>query len=140
MTNKPVRKRGLAAKALRAQLQKQGRGPTLLEHAVIKVGVIQGGEALWNLIMWTMARRKYGAEEPTWQQFGEVAFVQRSMAYKALALLEKVYGEYLGDAADAVEAGCGKHLDTLLDIQSGKDVRVALAVAGPVLAPAGLAP
>jgi hypothetical protein len=131
-------KEGLAARSLRAQLRKQGRGPTLLEHAVIKVGVIQGGEALWNLGMWTMARRKYG-QEPTWQQFGDVALLQRAMAYRALALLETVYGDHLAEAADAVEAASGKQLDTLLALHGGKDVRVAMGTVGPVAAPLGLA-
>lgn len=136
--SKPAKKEGLAARSLRAQLRKQGRGPTLLEHAVIKVGVIQGGEALWNLGMWTMARRKYG-QEPTWQQFGDVALLQRAMSYRALALLETVYGEHLSEAADAVEAASGKQLDTLLALHGGKDVRVAMGTVGPVVAPLGLA-
>ncbi len=135
---KPAKKDGLAARSLRVQLQKQGRGPTLLEHAVIKVGVRQGGEALWNLMMWTMARRKHG-EEPTWQQFGEVALVQRAQSYYALGLLEKVYGDGLAEAADAVEAASGKQIDALLAFHGGKDVVVAMGVVGPILAPVGLA-
>ncbi len=132
------KKEGLAARALRAQLLKQGRGPTLMEHAVIKAGVYQGAEAMWNLAMWTMARRKYG-QEPTWEQFGDVALVKRSMAYRALGVLEKVYGQQLGEAADALEAACGKDLDTLLAIHGAKEVGAALGVVGPVAAPLGLA-
>jgi hypothetical protein len=135
---KTAKKEGLAARSLRVQLHKQGRGPTLLEHAVIKVGVVRGGEALWNLMMWTMARRKNG-EEPTWQQFGEVALLQRAAAYTALGLLRTVYGDGLAEAADAVEAAAGEQIDALLAIHSGKDVRVAMGVIGPVLAPVGLA-
>jgi hypothetical protein len=135
--SKPTKREGLAARSLRAQLRKQGRGPTLLEHAIIKVGVVQGGEALWNLVMWTLARRKNG-QEPNVRQFGEIAVLKQSMAYRALGELETIYGEHLAEAADALESGCGKQLDALLDFQGGKDVRVAVAVAGPVVAPVGL--
>ncbi len=135
---KQTKKEGRAARALRAQLQKQGRGPTLMEHAVIKAGLLQGSEALWNLAMWTMARRKHG-QEPTWQQFGEVACLQRSMAYRALGVLEMVYGEHLGEAADALEVASGKQLDALLALQGGKDLAAAMGVVGPVVAPLGLA-
>ncbi len=136
--SKPVKKEGLAARSLRAQLQKQGRGPTLMEHAVIKVGVRQGGEAVWNLAMWTMARRKYG-QEPDVKQFGEIALVKQSMAYRALGQLETVYGEHLAEAADALEAATGKQLDVLLAVHGGKDLVVLAGVAGPVLAPVVLA-
>jgi hypothetical protein len=136
---KATTREGFAAKALRANLKRQGRGPTLLEHAVMTVGIWQGGEVLWNLAMWTMARRKFG-QEPTWQQFGEVALVQRAMAYKALKGLSEVYGEGLAAAADAVEAQSGKDLDRLIQLGAGrdKDTGAVVGLVGALAAPAGM--
>jgi hypothetical protein len=136
--SKPVKKEGLAARSLRAQLLKQGRGPTLMEHAVIKAGLVQGAEALWNLAMWTMARRKHG-REPNVKEFGEIACLQQSMAYRAMGQLQTVYGDHLVEAADALEAATGKQLDALLAVQGGKDLVVLAGIAGPVVAPVGLA-
>ena len=135
---KTAKREGFAARALRARVRAQGRGPTLLEHAIIKAGMIQGGEALWNLGMWTIARAKYG-QDPTWEQFAEVAHLTRSPAYRALKGLEDVYGDDLTACADAIDAATAKQLQELQRTGSGraKDTTGAAGLIGPVFAPPG---
>jgi hypothetical protein len=135
---KPTKSESFAARSLRANLVKQRRGPTLLEHAVIKAGIIQGPEALWNLVMWTIARRKNG-HEPSWEEFAEVACSTRAPAYKALKGLVDVYGDQLPTFADTIEAEKAKQLDTLLGRGAGrsKDASGVAGLIGPVPAPAG---
>jgi len=113
-----------------------GRGPTLLELAVLRVGVMRSGEALWNLVVWTMCRRKFG-EEPDWQQFGQIGLVSRPAAYKALALLREVFGEDVGLAANVLDEKCGRQLDELLAIEGGKNPTAATLVVGTLPAPVG---
>ncbi len=128
---------GFGARAVRARLRKLGRGPTLLELAVVKVGVVRGGEALWNLVVWTMCRRKFG-EEPGWVEFAEVGLVSRPGAYRALATLREVFGEDVAQAADVLDEKCGDQLDQLLAIEGGKNPTAATLVVGTLPAPVGL--
>jgi len=138
MTDKRTRQ-GLAAKILLARLNSEGRGPTLLEHSIIKAGIVQGPDALWNLLMWTIARRKAG-KDPTWEEFGKVAGLERSMSYRALSRLREVFGDDFGEYADLIEEQAGTQLDAIMRRtgREAKDPSIAVGLIGPLAAPAGL--
>jgi hypothetical protein len=122
----------LARRALRQKIAKERRGPTMLEVAVMAVGVVRGGEALWGLLMWTVARRKKGGERPGYQDLMATALLSRPAAFKQQALLREVWGGDDGIAAmaDVLEAACGAAIGELVLVSEAGDRRKAMSEAG----------
>ncbi len=123
-------KEPLARRALRQRIAKQQRPPTLLEVAVMAVGVRRGAEVLWSLLMWTVARRKKGGERPTAEELAAMEFVHVASGYKHQALLREVWGgdEGIAAMADVVEEACGAAIGELLALGEGGDRATAMVL------------
>jgi hypothetical protein len=89
------------SRAVRLQIAKEKRPPTVLEVAVMAVGVRRGAEALWGLLMWTVAREKKGGERPTFEDLMATSLVSRPAAFRQQALLREVWCQDDGIAAMA---------------------------------------
>jgi hypothetical protein len=126
----PSTKEPLARRALRQRIAKQGRPPTLLEVAVMAVGVRRGAEVLWSLLMWTMARRKKGGERPTAEELAAMEFVSVGAGFKHQALLREVWGgdEGIAAMADVLEESCGSAIGELLAVGEGGDRATAMVL------------
>jgi microcompartment protein CcmK/EutM len=127
----------LARRALRQRIAKEGRLPTMLEVAVMSVGVLRGSEALWGLLMWTVARRKKGGEAPTYQDLMATSLVSRPAAFRQQALLREVWGgdEGIALVADVLEDSCGAAIGELVTLSTGGDRATAMMLVGSLPAP-----
>ncbi len=123
-------KEPLARRALRQRIAKQNRPPTLLEVAVMGVGVRRGGEALWSLMMWTVARRKKGGERPTAEELAATELVSAGAGYKHQALLREVFGgdEGIAAVADVLEEACGAAIGELASVGDVADRATAMVL------------
>jgi hypothetical protein len=119
-----------ARRALRHQIAKENRPPTVLEVAVIAVGLLRGSEALWGLLMWTVARRKNGGERPTYHDLMATSLVSRVAAFRQQALLREVWGgdEGLEAMADVIEAARGEAIAELAALSDGTADRATAMV------------
>lgn len=100
----------VAQKVMRAKLKKEGgRAPTLLEHCIMEVGMVKGGNTLFDLLMWTIAREANGGTPPTWEEFREVSQASVPAVFRSQKRLREVFrgDEGIGIAADAVMAAAG---------------------------------
>ncbi len=127
----------LARRVLRQRIAKEGRPPTMLEVAVMSVGMLRGGEALWGTLMWTVARRKKGGERPTYQDLMATALVSRPAAFRQQALLREVWGgdDGIARVADVLEESCGAAIGELVTLSTGGDRATAMVLVGSLPAP-----
>jgi hypothetical protein len=124
------KKEPLARRVLKHQIAKEGRPPTVLEVAVMAVGLRRGSEALWSLLMWTVARRKKGGEWPTAQELAATELVHVVNGYKHLALLREVWGgdEGIAAMADVLEAARPSAISELALLGEGTDRASAMVM------------
>jgi hypothetical protein len=115
---------------LKHQVAKENRPPTVLEVAVMAVGIRRGSEALWSLLMWTVARHKKGGERPTVEELAATELVSVGAGYKHLALLREVWCEDDGIAAmaDVLEAARGEAIAELAALGKGTDRATAMVM------------
>jgi hypothetical protein len=127
----------LARRALRQRIAKEGRPPTMLEVAVMAVGVLRGSEALWGLLMWTVARRKKCGERPTYEDLMATSLLSRPAAFKQQALLREVWGgdQGIGAMADVLEAAAGPAINELAALGGASDRGTAMMLVGSLPAP-----
>ncbi len=120
----------LVRRAMRQRVAKQGRPPTLVEVAVMAVGVRRGAEVLWSLLMWTVARRRKGGEWPTAEELADTEMVHMVNGYKHRTLLREVWGgdEGIAAMADVVEAACGDAIGELAAVYDGSDRATAMVL------------
>ncbi len=131
------RRETLAGRSLRLRLEAEERNPTLLEVAVMAVGVRRGTEALCSLEMWAVARRRNGGERPTVDQLAAAEAVSVPSAYKHQQLLREVFGdddgiEAVANIVDAIIAGAKADLASR---KEGRDLKAGLLLLGPLRVP-----
>jgi hypothetical protein len=109
----------------------------MIEVAVMEVGIVRGSEALFGLLMWTVARRKKGGERPSCQDLMEASLLSRPQAFRHQALLREVWGGDDGIAAmaEVLEAECGPAIGELVLMIEAGDRRAAMLLVGSLPAP-----
>jgi hypothetical protein len=124
-------------RAFQQKIAKEGRGPTMVEVAIMAVGIVRGAEALWGLVMWTVARRRKGGELPTYQDLMATALVSQPQAFRYQALLREVWGgdDGIAATADVLEAACGPAIAELVMVTEAGDRRAAMLLVGSLPAP-----
>ncbi len=127
----------LAGRSLRLRLESEARGPTLLEVAVMAVGVRRGTEALCSLERWAVARRRNGGERPTVEQLAAAEGVQLAAGYKHQQLLRQVFGDDDGieAVADVVEEAVADAIRERARRKEGRDLKAGVLLLGSLRVP-----
>ncbi len=97
-------KKSFAQKAVLARLAKQGRGPTLLEDAVLRAGLHRGASVLGFGVFWAIWRQLEGSELPKGERggtrdveaFASWAGCSRATAYRDLGFWRGAFGDVPG--------------------------------------------
>jgi len=118
------------SRAVRFQIAKENRPPTVLEVAVMAVGVRRGAEALWGLLMWTVAREKNAGQRPTFEDLMATSLVSRPAAFRQQALLREVWCQDDGIAAmaDVLVGARGEAITELASLPRPTDRATAMVL------------
>jgi hypothetical protein len=129
----------MVRKAFESRMRAEGRGPTIFEHLVLVVGLVKGGNAVWELVVWTMARDAAG-QPPTWEQFRDAGVWSVPATFRAQRRLREAFGgdEGIAQVADVVMERSGKEIRSLQKWAEGDRVPEAgMIIAGSLPMPAG---
>ncbi len=92
-----------AQKAIRAQLVKQNRPPTLLELCLIRAGLKRGPQVLLSAWWWARVVREH-PDNPTGELLAQVAKVSVSTGFRYLAELREAFpGQDLDLVVEQIE-------------------------------------
>ncbi len=130
MSPKSTPKESVAGRVLKHQIAREKRPPTVLEVAVMTVGLRRGSEALWSLLMWTVARRKKGGDRPSAEDLAAMELVHVVNGYKHQALLREVWGgdEGIAAMADLLEEARGEAIGELAALPGPTDRSTAMVL------------